>query len=95
MDITKFERKGVASNAWSGMVAAKDILRQGARKEVYSGVETFFFWRDVWIGNTPLLDLATKEIPMVESYKLVREYWNPLKGWKWGRVRRPPTTPNL
>ena len=73
MDIAKFKRKGAASNAWRGMVVAKDILRQGAHKKVYSGAETFF-WRDVWIGNTPLLDLATKEIPMVESYKLVREY---------------------
>ena len=82
MDVARFERKGVASNAWRGMVAAN-----GAHKNVYSGAKTFF-WRDAWIGNTPLLDLATKEIPMVESYKLVREYWNPLKGWKCcSRVR--------
>ena len=55
------------------MAEAKDVLRQGARKKVYSGAETFF-WRDVWIRNTPLLDLAIKEIPMVESYNLVKEY---------------------
>ena len=33
------------------------------------------FWRDIWLMGTSLLEVATKEISLVDFYKLVRDYW--------------------
>ena len=82
MDFSKLEKKRNASNAWKGMVAAREIIKQGTREKVYNGAETFF-WREVWLGDIPLKELALAEINLVDSYKTVREYWCCMEGWWW------------
>ena len=79
---SKLVNKRAASNAWRGMVASQHILKQGTRTRVYNGLKTLF-WRDTWLGDTPLIDLAYTDIPLVDFYKLVQDYWNCMTGWKW------------
>ena len=71
--ISKMVNKRAASNAWQGMVASQNIVKQGTRTRVYNGAKTFF-WRDTWLGDTPLIDLACINIPLVDSYELVQNY---------------------
>ena len=59
-----------------------NILLKGARTRVYNRTGTFF-WRDPWLGETPLINHTRRELTMVESYKLVKDFWEPNKGWKW------------
>ena len=81
MDFSNLEKRRNASNAWKGMVVAREIIKQGTRAKVYNGVETFF-WREVWLGGVPLIELALVEINLVDSYKIVREYWCCMEGWR-------------
>ena len=73
MGISNLVNKRAASNAWRGMVASHIILKQGTRIKVYSGMKTLF-WRDAWLGNTPIIDFSCTYIPLVHSYKLVQDY---------------------
>ena len=50
--------------------------------EVQNGDNTLF-WRDRWIGVSPLQDVATQKINLVDSYKLVKDYWRKGEGWIW------------
>ena len=72
-------------NLWKGLVAASEILRKGNRKRVHDGRDTLF-WRDTWSGDSPLLNLAMKPVPMADSYKCVSAYWSSGEGWNWSSL---------
>ena len=44
------------------------------------------FWRDNWLEETPLLQLALQDIPLHISYPSVKNYWSKERGWKWEDV---------
>ena len=41
------------------------------------------FWRDSWLGDFLLINLALREISFTESFKQASDYWDPIQGWKW------------
>ena len=45
------------------------------------------FWRDNWIDDEPLLNLALKEPELAELYCTVDKYWHPRGGWLWDKFR--------
>ena len=81
IEISKLQKKKIASNAWRGMALAQETIKKGLRESVYNGAE-ILFWRDIWLGDT-LIALAFKEINLVDSYKLVKDYWSPSGRWMW------------
>ena len=48
-----------------------------------------FFWRDALVSATPLLDVALKEIPLLDWYRMVHDYWDAARGWIWEKLVRP------
>ena len=78
-------KKHSSSNAWKGMVEAANIIRKVIRATVYNGNKAFF-WRESWLGDTPLMDLTLKPLPLVVSFRLVRDYWEAGRGWKWEKI---------
>ena len=71
-----------------------DFLQKGAKKEITNGQCTLF-WRDFWLNETPLLHQTTKDVPLEESFKLVKDYWTPSEGWKWEVLERYLTKSTL
>ena len=59
-------------------------LRVFCRKveEVNNGWDTLF-WREAWLGDSPLQNLALGMFSLVDSYKRVKEYWIPNDGRNW------------
>ena len=74
MSVTKLHVKPGSSNAWQSIASAIEILCKGIKVNIYNGRETLF-WRDTWLGNTPLISVALREISMVGSFKGVSDYW--------------------
>ena len=66
-------------------MAGSDVLRKGIRARSFNGKETFF-WRDLWLEDIPLLNLSLKAPCPVDSFKMVREYWNDSCGWDWNAL---------
>lgn len=62
-----------SSNAWQGIVKAKNIFAKGITIMVRNGRNTAF-WLDIWVGNQPLYVFLTHEIPLIELYQTVFEY---------------------
>lgn len=48
--------KRSASNAWRGIVKAKDVLMKGTKMMVKNGTNTAF-WLDVWIEDQAYLSI--------------------------------------
>ena len=80
LEVSKIKKKMKSSNAWQGLVAAKSIIQKGMKSKVYNGKNTLF-WRDIWLEDSLLLDLALKDISLEESYKTVEMYWRGQGGW--------------
>lgn len=74
MVFTNIVPKQKASNAWLGIVAPKDVLLKGLRMRVRNGRKTYF-WLDTWIGDQALIEVCLHELPLVDMYKRVRDYW--------------------
>ena len=79
MEIHKLIRKQHSSNAWQSIVGS-NVLRKGMKARVSNGKDTLF-WRDSWLGDIPLLDIALKDLTLEESYTMVWHYWNEPNGW--------------
>ena len=78
----KFLKKRRSSNAWQGIVVACPLINKGLKAKVYNEKETLF-WRDKWLGDSPLLGFALTNISLPRSYKCVKDYWNHGLGWGW------------
>ena len=74
------EKKG-ASNIWRGVASAGDVIRKGTCITVGNG-RTTFFWRENWLEPWPLIQVASREVPLVNSCCMVHEYWDKERGWK-------------
>ncbi|XP_031111969.1 uncharacterized protein LOC116015942 [Ipomoea triloba] len=81
-DCTTWKPKTNMSNAWKGILRAVPILVQGTRKLVRNGNKTAF-WRDTWLEDRPLYQLATSLVPWNELDRPVSHYWNANTGWQW------------
>lgn len=81
LDITKLKKKGSAINAWRGIASTADIIRKRARISIGSGRDTLL-WRDIWVGDQPLITQAQRTVPFRDSYSNIREYWSQEAGWK-------------
>lgn len=82
VDVVNFKAKNVASNVWHGIFKAFPVIGASLRKLVLSGTRTCF-WSDVWLIDHPLYEDVLIEIDLVESYRLVREYWIDESGWNY------------
>ena len=80
--MSKIKKKRKSLNAWQGLVAMKSVIQKGMKSKVYNGKNTLF-WRDIWLEDSPLLDLTLKDISLEESYKTVEMYWSGKGGWFW------------
>ena len=80
--LDKITKKHGSSNAWRGISSATDLLKRGARIIAYNNQNTLF-WRDSWLGDFLLINLAIREIYFIESFKKVSDYWDPIRGWMW------------
>ena len=69
---TTLIKKNGASDLWQGIVVAAHIISTGLRNKVYNGEDTLF-WRDTWLCETPLLNLALQPLSSAESYKKVEK----------------------
>ena len=47
-----------------------DLLNKGIKMTAYNGRE-ILFWRDIWVGDTQLINLERKELTWVESFRRV------------------------
>lgn len=79
-DCTMWKPKTNMSNAWKGILRAVPILVKGIRKSVRNGKNTAF-WRDTWLGDRPLYQLATSLVPWSDMDRPVSDYWNESNGW--------------
>lgn len=70
-EIINIKRKYRASNAWTGIVAAAPILKEGWRKIPRSGKNTNF-WTDAWILGDPLFNHASRRLIQI-AYNV--EWW--------------------
>ena len=59
MDLAKIKMKPSSSIVWRGIVEGTNVVRKGKRAKIYNGRDTFF-WRDPWMRDIPLLNLAIK-----------------------------------
>ena len=50
--------------------------------QVYIGENTLF-WREKWLGDTPLIEECLQPLDPATSFKLVKDYWEIGRGWKW------------
>ena len=62
-----------------------NLLKKGIQTRVYNGKDTLF-WRDRWVGNSPLLNTAISNPSLPDSYRCVEDYWKPGLGWMWNSL---------
>ena len=65
--LDKFSKKNISSNVWQGIIAANTLLKEGLKARVYNGKDSLF-WRDKWLGNTPLINTALTIPSFPKSY---------------------------
>ena len=73
INLGKITKKHGSSNVWRGISSAIDLLKRGARIIVYNNQNTLF-WRDSWLGDFLLINLALREISFIESFKQASDY---------------------
>ena len=56
------------------------MIKKCMKSKVYNGKNTLF-WRDIWLEDSPLLDLTLKDIGLEKSYKTVEMHWSGQRGW--------------
>lgn len=84
-NLEKIRPKQGASNAWTGIVDAAGILRDGWKKNPRNGRSTRF-WEEALVLDEPLLNCALKDIPLEDTRKTVEEYWVKHQGWDWEKI---------
>ena len=80
--LERLSHKHGSSNAWRGIVVVAGILQAEVRAYVYNGGKNMF-WRDVWLGDTSLLEQTTRPLAALTSFKMTKDYWEYGRGWKW------------
>lgn len=73
------------SHLWKALCRVWTTTLKGVKWAVANG-QTTKFWTDIWIGDTPLLDVASKLVPAELLSKAVREYTNINGLWNWHGV---------
>ena len=82
-DVTiRMDRKASCSNAWRGIMDMKEISSWGAGVAVGDGRHTKF-WLHRWVGGKVLQEHAMTPIPDDQLHRLVCEFWDPGRGWRW------------
>lgn len=72
-DPSTWQPKTSMSNAWKGIVKITLILKKGIRKIVRNGRNTLF-WMDAWLGDCPLMEYITMNLPLPELYSRVVDH---------------------
>lgn len=57
-----------------GVTLGSELLRKGIRWEVRNG-ERALIWKDVWLGNRPLEEVASGGMELGQLSKKVIEIW--------------------
>lgn len=80
-----FSWKQRASNLWKGIHQAGEVLKESIRRTC-SG-RSIFFWRDRWLYEVPLSQIATKELTEYDMKRRAIDYWIAGKGWDWDTLK--------
>jgi len=59
-----------------------DNLRKGLGFAIGDGRSTLF-WTHKWAAPIAFVDLASQQIPSSDLSRLVCDYWDERRGWKW------------
>lgn len=82
-----FHARPRQSNVWRGMFSAKQLVTAGCRRLINNGRDTRF-WKDVWLCDTPLVDMVTDGLDAYDMDARFSDMWEEGRGWKWERI--PP-----
>lgn len=74
-DCSTWKPKPNMSNAWKGILKSVPILISGVKKMVRNGRDTAF-WREKWLENYPLSQVALSPLPTTELDRTVSSYWD-------------------
>ena len=66
--LDKFSMKNISSNVWQGIIAANTLLKEGLKSRVNNGKDSLF-WRDKWLGNTPIINTSLTIPSFPKSYR--------------------------
>ena len=58
------------------------IIQVGTQARVYNR-ESTLFWKEKWLGDALLIEECLRPLDTATSFKLVKEYWDFRRGWKW------------
>lgn len=86
LHLDMINEKPRASNAWRGMVLARQTVGEGCRRLVRNGRDTRF-WKDIWICDSPLLALWNSNPDPEDIDVTVADMWNEGRGWDWERIQ--------
>ena len=80
--LNRLQAKQSSSIAWKGIVSAAGIIKAGSQARVYNG-ESTLFWKEKWLGDAPLIEECLCPLDPTTSFKVVKDYWDFRRGWKW------------
>ena len=81
-DLHAFSARLNASPTWKGIVDILPFLKNRMGSVVANGLDTLF-WRRVWVGTQPLLDLTIRPVPVEKHSATVADYWAQDVRWRW------------
>ena len=85
LGIDTFTKHPTSSNLWRGICENQAILQKGMAHSIGNGHHTLF-WRHRWATTTPLMELASQQVPERDRAKTVADYWQPDTGWRWDEL---------
>lgn len=78
--------KSTCSSTWrSVQMGIREVVLLGLRWVLGDGREAQL-WTNKWLGDKPLVDIVTRELPMVEATAYARDLWNDGTGWDFSRI---------
>lgn len=76
------EANSKSSYTWRSILRGKDILKMGSQWVIWNG-QRAKFWLDWWVGEGPLVDVATQQIPPASLNARVCDYIDEDGNLKW------------
>lgn len=76
-----FKHKNRSSHIWRGLVHGSEALKHTCWR--LGNGKRINFWREVWVGEEPLIMIAQSPITEMLLHMKVCEFWEAERGWKW------------
>lgn len=84
-DGANLRRKRRESQMSRGAVWGAALLRRGLKWTVGNG-RAAAFWKDVWLGESPLCDRMQHQLGEKELELKIEHFWDHSTGWRWEQV---------